>query len=259
MTTSISTAFSFLNIDLGNENELSIIDIEKIDHALEEYIDSKFISICEGNVEADLTLVKQRLIDFLTTKLGSTTEMGAIAEFFLHLFLNERGYEPQFLFFNLEENSIKKGFDGYYHYNGAQWILESKSGSIGTKGISHSKKVKESYVDLVDKLTGNGPNSPWRNAYSHASHIDVQAKKDVRENIRKFTNEYDRKIFHKIDDFNIIPGATIFLEGNWASSDASIVEKEISALIKTMKFKQIKVICITKKSLSLFWDYLRKK
>jgi hypothetical protein len=252
------TPFNVLYKDLGDGNELHIIDIDQIDQSLTDCIDEKFVKICEGNSGTDLSLVKQRLVKFLTPKKGSTTEGGAIAEFFLHLFLNQSGFTPQFLYFNLEEGSIKKGFDGYYLYNGEEWILESKSGSITTAGISHSSKVKEAYEDLYGKLAGKGTNNPWRNAYNHASHIDVGAENSVRASISKFSNEYVKGKFHKIDDFNVIPGSTIFLNGTWIAPDASTIETEMEELVKTLKFKKIKIVCITKKSIQIFWDYLNR-
>lgn len=38
-------------------------------------------------------------------------DTGAVAEFFVHLYLNILGLKQECLFLNLEENSIKKGFD----------------------------------------------------------------------------------------------------------------------------------------------------
>lgn len=242
---------------LKNGSELCIIDIETIDSILKSALDSKFVKICEGNVSVDLSGVKQRVMTYLIPKKGKTLEMGAIAEFFIHLYLNEVGFEPQFLFFNLEENSIKKGFDGYYFHAAEQWILESKSGLSTTAGISHGSKVKESYSDLSNKIAGNVKNNPWRNAYNHAAHIDVGGDASVRANIKKFTTDFDNKVFYKIDDFNIIPGSTIFLNGTWNATDCDALLIEIEDAISKFSFKKIKIVCVTKKSLQLFWDYLK--
>ena len=255
-TLAITTPFFVTQKDLSNGNELFIIDIEEINIDLKALIDAKFVKICEGNSGTDLAIVKSRLLQFLTTKKGSNLEIGAISEFFLHLFLNDKGFDPQFLYLNLEEGSIKKGFDGYYFYDGRQWILESKSGNINTTGISHRSKVKEAYDDLKDKLSGRRPNNPWRNAYDHASHIDVGANSNVRADIKNFSDQYSLNTFHDIKEFNIIPGATLVLDGTWAAIDCDTIESEVKALIATLQFRQIKVICITKTSLQLFWDYL---
>lgn len=255
--TQITTAFNADVRDLGGANEFHFIGIETINASLQDYIDKTLVKICEGNIVADLTLVKKRLAEFLASKKDSTIEMGAIAEFFIHLYLNAIGFAPQFLFFNLEEGSIKKGFDGYYSYSNAQWIVESKSGSISTKGISHPKKIKESYDDLKDKLSGGGANNPWQNAYNHAAHIDVGATRTLRDLIKSFSNEYINKKYHEIKDFNIVPGSTLFLDGNWITTDINVLEIEVKNLVVTLEFQNIKIICITKKTLDLFRAYLK--
>jgi hypothetical protein len=138
----MSKIFNVAVIKLAGKGTLHNISIRQIDAALEAYIDSSIVEICEGNSGGDLAVVKERLIKFLTPKSGSTTEMGAIAEFFSHLYLKEQGFKQEFLFLNLEEQSIKKGFDGYYTLSGVEWIFESKSGSINTDGNSHPKKIQ---------------------------------------------------------------------------------------------------------------------
>ena len=86
-----------------------------------------------------------------------TTKIGAVAEFFIHLFLRELGYKQEFLFYNLEERSIKKGFDGYFSQGETQFIVESKSGFESTRNISHKAKIKEAYNDGADYfIIGNG-------------------------------------------------------------------------------------------------------
>jgi hypothetical protein len=252
------SSFSFSKKDLKNGNTLFVIDIQTIDGALKDCLDRWFVKVCEGNRGIDLETVKARIRKFLETKTGSTIEMGAIAEFFLHVFLNEQGYEPQFLYTNLEEGSIKKGFDGYYFYSGDEWILESKSGLSTTTGVSHGSKVKESYDDLKTKLAGDGSNNPWENAYKHASMLTVGADSNVRQNIDKLSQLYTKGIFQKIDDTNIIPGATIFLTGTWAPSDHNAIESEISDLVKKLTYKKVVVLCVTKTTLQLFLDYLKQ-
>lgn len=243
---------------LSEDNELHIVDIEDIDDDLKKSFDERLIKICEGNSATDLSLVKLRLRKFLKSKKGTTTESGAIAEFITHQYLNEIGFEPQFLYFNLEEQSIKKGFDGYYFLNGEEWIFESKSGSINTKNISHPTKIKEAYYDLKDKVAGKASNNPWQNAYQHASQIDVGAVTTVRKNIKTLSDQYLKGVYHEIKDFNIIPGSTIFLDGDWVVSDFIDIENQVKKIVDAFAFKKIKVICITKKSLQMFLTYLSK-
>lgn len=251
-----SNAFNSECKEISNGNYLHLINIEEIDSKLESLIDKSIVTICEGDAATDLPIIKRRLINFLTPKKGTNTEMGAIAEFFTHLYLNEIGFKQECLFLNLEEESIKKGFDGYYSLLNEEWIYESKSGSINTKGNCHNGKVKESYEDLKKKISGEVKNNPWQNAYSHASHIDVGSAEEIRKNLKKLSHEFSKEEYHDIKNFNIIPGSTIFLEGNWECIESADLEIEIKTLITKFKFNKISVICVNKKSLELFWDYL---
>lgn len=249
-------SFTFNLVHLDSGKQLFILDVEEIDAELKQRIDNNFIKICEGISPNDLRYVKDRLITFLDSKRGTTIEMGAIAEFMVHLFLNENGFEPQFLFFNLEENSIKKGFDGYYKLVNDAWIMESKSGTASTKDISHAKKALEGYRDLNDKISGRTTNNPWQNAYSHASHIDVGADSTMRDDIRRFSFQFAKQQYHDIENFNIIPAATIFMDGNWEPSVPERIEREIRKVLPQMKCAKLNIVCVTKKSIEIFWNYL---
>ena len=242
--------------DLGNGNELYLIDFEALSTELIDSIDTQLVKICEGNSERTVQLVKDRIKTYLNSKKGSDLEIGSIAEFMLHHHLNLLGFAPKFMYFNLEENSIKKGFDGYYLLGSDQWILESKSGRISTKNISHPNKITESYNDLKWKLNGGPVNNPWQNAVSHAGHYYVGVVPDLVKQLQDLATRYQNKTFEKIKDYNIIPGSTIFLDDKWVKPDHGVIESEIKDLIKKLEFKKIKVICLTKKSINLFWDYL---
>ncbi len=242
--------------DIGNGNELYLVDFEELSADLIDSIDAQLVKICEGNSGRTIQLVKDRIKTYLTSKKGSDLEIGSIAEFMLHHHLNLLGFVPKFMYLNLEENSIKKGFDGYYLLGSDQWILESKSGRISTKNISHLNKITESYNDLKWKLNGGPVNNPWQNAVSHAGQYYVGVIPDLVKQLQDLATRYQNKSFEKIKDYNIIPGSTIFLDGNWIKPDHGGIESEIKNLITKLEFKKIKIICLTKKSIDLFWDYL---
>ncbi len=257
MSTKITPSLKDISIkNLGNGNELYLIDIEVLSSEIIESIDSQLVKICEGNSRRTVQLVKYRIKKYLNKKRGSDLEIGSIAEFMLHHHLNLLGFEPKFMYFNLEENSIKKGFDGYYLLDDDQWILESKSGRSTTKNISHQGKVKESYNDLSWKLSGGPKNNPWQNAVSHSGHHYVGVVPDLVKQLQDLATQYQSGSFEDIKNHNIIPGSTIFLDGNWSKPDHLNIEKEIKDLIIKLHFKKIKVICLTKKSIDIFWDYL---
>jgi hypothetical protein len=137
--------------------------------------------------------------------------------------------------------------------------MESKSGSSKTNNISHNKKVKEAYTDLKEKLAGeSGNNNPWKNAYNHASHIDVGTDSNIRKNIKQLSDNYQNSIYYEISDFNIIPASTIFLEDIWIDVYSKEIVDTLETLSSTLEFKKLNIICITKKSLNMFQTYLEE-
>jgi len=251
-----SNIFDSECIDLGNGNHLHFVNIPTLDDEITAHIDASIVSICEGATDTDLAIIKQRLIADLTSKKGSTLEMGTIAEFFGHLYLTEIGYKQEFLFLNLEERSIKKGFDGYYTHNNETWIYESKSGSIATKRASHESKISSAYSDLKDKISGNPANNPWMNAYNHSCHINVGTDASIRKNLQALARAFTQGTRQDIATFNIIPGSTLFIEGAWNNIDVAVLAPELEKLMTTFSFSKIHIICVNKASIDLFWDYL---
>ena len=239
---------------------IHIIDIEYIDSDLKRFIDKYFVNICEGDSGSNLEQVKKIVLDFLSRK-DSNTKMGATAEFFLHLYLKSLGYKQECLYLNLEEGSIKKGFDGYYSLdNIEEYIMESKSGSISTSRITHPSKVKEAYTDLKNSLAGTkSNNNPWKNAYNHASHLDVGTAKNIRKNIKNLSDEFDNRKFHNIKYFNIIPASTIFLDDIWSDKYSKNIIDELKKLSEEFEFRKLNIVCITQQSLKLFEEYLEGK
>jgi len=244
---------------LSPKCELHIIDIPVINDNLEKLLNKFLISICEGDSDSELSLVKLRLINFFKNK-KKDTKMGAIAEFFVHLYLQSIGYKQEFLFFNLEEGSIKKGFDGFFSKESNTFLLESKSGCITSKTMAHKDKLKSAYSDLDKYVAGKskkGINNPWKNAYNHASHGDVGTEKLIKDKLKKLRDMFDLGTFCKIDDFNIIPCSTIFLDGSWNNDKTTEILTDHNFLSK-FSGNTVKAICVTKKSLNMFFNYLGK-
>ncbi|MDX7989376.1 hypothetical protein FE392_19100 [Xenorhabdus sp. 12] len=244
---------------LTSTHELHVIDIIEIDNIIEYQLDSFLVSICEGDSDSELTAVKRRLKQFLDTK-SEQIKMGAVAELFVHLYLGGKDYKQEFLFFNLEEGSIKKGFDGYFSKSDETYILESKSGYIDSINVTHKSKLQEAYNDLEKYVSGKSDkskNNPWRNAYNHACHIDVGASKTVRKKLKSLSDLFDKDDFRDISEFNIIPCSTIFLNGSPNMALSTKILRENSFIV-SFKGKTVTSLCVTKRSLRNFLDYLDK-
>lgn len=228
--------------------QVIILDVSE---NMEQYITDNIVKICDGCAETDLPVIRLRLYDYLEPK-SPQQRHGAIAEFYIHLFLNLQGYKQEFLFLNLEENSIKKGFDGYYTYNGEQWIVESKSGENAT----HRGKIAEAYNDLEKKISTKSKNNPWQNAYNHAAHYAVQAEHKIIQRLKALADNYAKDIHFPLTEFNLIPCGTIF---DYNASDDTIkdeIYKQIIDLPDNMTAKKLCLIAISNRAYSSFLQYI---
>lgn len=254
--------FVFEEKEISENVSLSIIDIENVDKGTKTILDENFVSICEGNSGSNLSTVKARVKHLFSSK-NQTWIMGATAEFFVHLYIRLSGFKQECLFVNLEENSIKKGFDGYYSKDGQEWLMESKAGSINTKGVSHAGKVSLAMDDLSAKVSGRDnsgnkkpPNNPWQEAYFHASQYDVGTASYIRTNIKKLADDFTNGKFRSIEEFNTIPCGTVFLSGVWSPPDHGSIKRDIERISDKLKGKHVHVICVTHRSTELFGKYI---
>lgn len=233
------------------------INIEKIEDEFSRYIDSKLISICKGKREIKLSTVKTDFVEYLEKKNKSNLLPGSVSEFFIHLFLNSLEYKQEFLYFNLEENSIKKGFDGYYSKKGVDWVLESKSTTISDN--KHNHNISLGYNGVKKKIEGvDNINNPWENAYNHASLRVVATKDSLLKKLSALSELYTEKKYGEIKDFDLMISSTIFLEDDWNEIDIDELKKDITNYLASKDFKSIIVICLNKKSTAHLLDYLKR-
>lgn len=238
------------NVVIKRANDGSFIhflNINAISPDILKLINAHIVSICDSEADTPIDIVKKELKVFFDSKTEKT-KMGAVAEFIVHLYLKELGFKQECLFRNLEENSIKKGFDGYYTFENIEWIMESKSGNITTKNISHKGKINEAYNDLKSKIERGAQNNPWKNALHHAKLVGTGA--DILRNIKKLSDDYINKTYPDINNLNIIPASTIFHETGWKEENVKAEHDEIIPLLPKFNFKEINIICINKASVS---------
>jgi hypothetical protein len=78
----------------------------------------------------------------------------------------------------------------------------------------------------------------------------------ILKNIKSFSDDYIRGVFYNIKDFNIIPASTIFLNWTWEDENKEELKDKILLKLESFEFNKIIVICVTKKSIDLIYDYL---
>lgn len=236
--------------------KIHIWELQDIDSHIANFINNKMKNIIYGDRYINTATVKKNILKLLDSK-DENKKMGIIAEFFMHLYLHYEGYEQNFLFQNLEENSMKKGFDGVYSKNNAIWIAESKSGKKCKKPEEkHRDKIQEAYNGLSNILKGQ--NNPWENAYNHASHRDIKSSEDIIIQLNELSQEFNNENYCVTDDMNIILQSVIFINDEWETIDNDAIKQKIRQLAQNFKYKELEVICLTKKSVDIFIDFLKQ-
>ena len=257
----MSQVFECVREEVDDNITITVLEINELTGPLKAYIDDNLVAICEGTYsDSSLDMVKKRVQSLFRGKNSKSDddytnwEMGAVAEFFIHLYIKSIGLTQDCMFLNLEERSIKKGFDGFYSNLDDRWVMESKSGSIKTHGITHVSKIKEAISDLKSKFSGGVKNDPWRNAYNHASQTDVKSADKVTKYLKQLSEDFLQEKVHDISEFNIIPCGTIYYEDVGFSKKEDIASQAKDAM--SAEARKTHVVCVSSKSVGIFKEYI---
>ncbi|WP_153393728.1 hypothetical protein [Chryseobacterium vaccae] len=248
-------------IKLSEQITFHFISIDSYPPKLKNYIEENIHKIWNGDNEViessnDIRITKTEIKNLLENKTD-LQKNGIVSEFFCHLYLRAKNFNQHFLFSNLEEKGMKKGFDGLYGINNEFYIYESKSSLETTHDATHNSNISEAYNDLKKKIEGlNTTNNPWKNAYNHATLRSVNFNDTISKTLKKLSKEYVDKKFEKIDKYNIIPSSTIFLGARYNVIDKKDLIIKMDNLTKNYSCKHLDVLCLNKNTIQNFIDYL---
>ncbi len=212
-----------VNFISDEEQGVFVFHVSELSEPLKDHIRKNLVSICEGEYHSkkftafhtyELTL--KTFMERFEPK-GSTTKIGMIGELLCHLLLplEKTDYLCASPYFNMEENSIKKGHDLLLFDKGKSelWITEVKSGEKGQVESTTKKSIDLLSLagrDLIDKLNGKGTNL-WRNALKG---MDSVIRDGVtKEVIVKELAEYQGKTVsgeQKSEEYNVLLTSNVF-------------------------------------------------
>lgn len=248
-------------IKLSEKITLHFISIETYFPRLKNYIENNIHQIWNGDNEVieslnDIRVTKIELKNLLNKKTD-LQKNGIVSEFICHLYLRASKFKQHFLFSNLEEKGMKKGFDGLYGIDNEFHIYESKSSLETTLTANHNSNISEAYNDLKKKIEGlNTTNNPWKNAYHHSTLRSVNFNDTISKTLKKLSKDYVEKKFEKIKNHNLIPSSTIFLGDRYIPIDKNDLLDKISNLAKSYDCKHLNILCLNKNTIQNFIDYL---
>lgn len=241
--------------------EIYLIHVGDMYDQFKNFLNENLSSICKGEYHInDFKYVKMELKEFLEGKKSDPNKlMGSISELYAHLFFKSQGFSNKFVYLNLEENSMKKGFDGYFVKDDISWILDSKSGNHTTVNISHRNKLLEAHRSAKSQILGETNNNPWKNAFNHANNGDVRAERSLLQTIQTFSNKYMDKNYILPQELNVILSSTIFWFDQWREQPITNLISDLKDIEKNFEFDKTIIFCSNQKTYEDFLNYLEEE
>lgn len=183
--------------------------------------------------------------------------IGAMGELLLNVLIREftdmKIVSP---FFNLEERSVKKGFDIIaVDSNQDLWIIESKAGRLGRKLTTSTEKVcerlKVAKNDLDRRL--NEDNSQlWLNAINsvRVALDDNSEKRTVISILHESSNS------RLSEDKNVVLGGTVFSVFDSVIDETKLEDLYIT-ILNSGTFSKLRLIAIQKATYQAIVNYLK--
>lgn len=200
-----------------------------------------------------IEVTKAKIAKYFASKLNNRPLIcGSCAEIFLHAYLGHSGYQQACLGSNLEEGSIKKGFDGFYLKDNEYWLMESKSSIYGN--IPHLQKAEEAYQDLCNKINDFEGNDPWENALNHAMVAGVEGS--ILNQISTLADDFTLEHVHDSSEFNMIPCGTVFIGSVLTIDEVEKLSKELSQYFENKDYSALHIVCVSHSALVGFLRYL---
>lgn len=257
-----------------SENDAKTVSfcvINNFSKELEEIIRRELAKVCHGTKKFDgqktAYSYKKTLKEFLSRYKDKTpeTKMGMIGELLCHILLfnyatHLKAASP---FFNMEEGSIKKGFDIIIinKEKGSFWITEVKSGELG------AEKKEQKFRTLVDlakqdlaKRIAEDSATIW---YSAINNVELAVRSDVPE--KEILISYLEDFVADEEDGNAEPNdltqmnvilAPILFENSSNFIDFSILTNKYDKISKQNMFGKFHIFAIQKSTISKVENFL---
>lgn len=251
------------------KNSLVFI-IETISDELKDAITTNLSAICQGADKANrnprLYSYHETLKEFLLRyeSKDAKTQKGMIGELLSHIiFLHyKKGFLPISPFFNMEERSIKKGFDILYiepAYNNKLWITEVKAGNRGRTLCSRDKNsnlIQKAKRDLNSRLNSEDVQI-WHNAINGAA--TAIKSSNIKDEILKILEDMlEEQACFTSQDKNVILTSVLFNDVTDRIILDDVIESRQKILDEAM-FNEIMVVSIQKNTYQAVVNYLKEE
>jgi len=256
-------------VKIFQDPEITVVSIDEFTAELQNLIRERLAEICWGPTANGSRLVAENYKYTMKSLWGrvankpSKTKIGMAGELITHLFLSRpgAGYVSVNRMFNLEESSIKKGFDLVLTKQEGKelFLVEVKASGI-LRANSTSKVLrllKVSNSDMNGKLN-NPADNLWNNALSHCS--SALKKTDLRDKIEAILEvcRDDALTFPSAKDQNVIL-AGINFNGDKGFCDLEEIAKSIATYSDWGEYKSLTYFVAQKKTYEAVMSFIESE
>ncbi|MEM6813667.1 MAG: hypothetical protein AAF600_04665 [Bacteroidota bacterium] len=255
-------------VNVEETDKAVLLIIESFSEELQEIVDQILAGIWHGFAEINdfpdlftLSNAAKSFLDIYNTK-SLDTKKGMIGELLANVLI--KYYLPKYsqltVLKNLEERSIKKGFDIIYYenQNGELWYCEVKSG-LSTDGAKTSNEYNSILIDRsksgIIEMLSSGRNKLWEKAMVEAKlAVDDQA---TQINVRTLLSQ-DLKAINDNDLKNVVLVSVLYhsLSDLIRSNDLHDKHLEIE---NDNLFQKHLIVSIQKSTLEVVENYLNDR
>lgn len=250
----------------------AICHIDFFSEDFKKLIRNQLSSVCHGPSKASWNRkaysYKSTLKGFLDRydSKSDDIKIGMIGELLTHLLILE--YFPEFNavspYFNMEEKSVKKGFDIilFSITNNEIWITEVKSGQLNKNknaNQTNSLLLGRAKRDLKGRLSEN-ETSLWENAINGAL-VALEDKKDAKEAVLEILGDIGDEVEENqaiSTDKNVILVTSLFANLSDQIKERGIITYS-NGVKKQKIFKELIVFSIQKNTYERVVDFLREE
>lgn len=256
------------SVSLWTDGNISLVTIDELSRELKKHIKDRLSEICWGPVSKGKAIKRysyEETMNSLWRRISTAhdnTKTGMVGELITHLFLvnNELGYESVNRFFNLEERSIKKGFDLVLRKVGDDSLsfveVKSGGGSYVDRALKLTSLLKTANDDIASKLD-NPEENLWDNALNHCR---TALTGDLREKIEEMLEQLldDALKTPKIQDYEVILSGIAFSdESEFCAVDS--LKTAIENREGWAEFKSIVFFAAQKKTYHAVVDFIKEE
>ncbi len=262
----------FSGVSIHKTTEYTVIFVEQFSDDIKNALRNNLSSICHGENKVKSgrkSYSYQKTLKSFLDRYESKTKkikIGMIGELLVHLLISEYFDEFKVVtpYFNMEENSIKKGFDIVLTESNCAniWITEVKSGEI-----HKDKNVKQTMIDLLgtakrdlETRLNDENETLWMEAVNGATialddnNVLKSAVKDILED---WQDEASDGIYTSCDKNVMLAGVLFSINDGTINSEA--IEKKQETITNENIFNQAYLLAIQKDTYTQMYQFLQNE